>query len=171
MNKKYKTGLMRFSGIKACIQIFISYHVENFEVIIDSQSWSVYEGWDYNEFTGTQPVGPYKFYTMACRAGERLNFLAKQKRVTTQMIHEETDRLLYGARCEQAKLKWAADKKAFKQDFMELLKKYGMNMKVDENEIGEWDTYTLTTVELERKWNAEGDRMYDDLIEIITDPD
>lgn len=169
MKTLYKSGLMRFSGINACIQILIGYHVENFEVIIDSQSWSVYEGCKYDEFFGTQPVGDYKYYTMACRAGERINFLAKKKVVTTARIHEETDRLLYGARHEQAKLKWKADKKAFRQDFMELVQKYGLTMNVDEREVGEWDTYTLTTVELERKWNAEGDRMYDDLIEIITD--
>lgn len=181
----FKVGLMKFPDTRSCIEIVVTYHVEDHKVYIDSKSWNVYETSIPDEFIDIHSANPNFLCPHACMDGEKLcpyicphmvfdstkkacehfNSINKKK-ITVQLIDAETNKLLRSIYKEQAKLKWDEDIKSFRNDFKELLKKYGMEMEITSEILD--DEISIDAIQLKRNWNSLGESMSGDLIYLLS---
>lgn len=181
----FKVGLMKFPDTRSCIEIVVTYHVEDHKVYIDSKSWNVYETSIPDEFIDIHSADPNFLCPHACMGGEKLcpyicphmvfdsakkacehfNSINKKK-ITIQLIDAETNKLLRSIYKEQAKLIWNEDLKSFRNDFLNLVKKYGMDMEIVSETYG--DDLSMDSILLKRSWNSLGETCSNDLIYILT---
>lgn len=181
----FKVGLMKFPDARSSIEIIISYRIVDHEVIIDSKLWNVYESSIPDEFIDIHNAHPDYVCPHVCMTNDRLcpyicphkTFDSPKKacqyfndtnnkRVTTQEIETETAKMLHDIYREQAKLKWEEDVKAFRNDFKELLKKYGMEMEITSEILD--DEISIDAIQLKRNWNSLGESMSGDLIYLLS---
>lgn len=138
----FKVGLIKFADTPSCIEVIISYHVENYEVIIDSTIWNVYDDVIPDEVINNHGTQPDHLCPHVCMGGEKLcpyicshkkfesakdackyfNSINKRK-VLVQNVEAEAHSIMHSICREQAKLKWEDDVKAFRDEFKELTKK------------------------------------------------
>ena len=181
----FKIGLMKFNDTPACIEVVVSYHVENYEAIIDSVLWNVYKDSISKEFVdihhahpdyicphvcmGNESlcpfICPHKTFDSAKKACDFFNSFNKRK-LLVRDVQAEADKLMHSIYKEQASAKWEADIKSFRDEFKDLVKKYGMEMEVTSDDYGE--EIVVDSIQLKRKWNSLGESMCKDLIYLLS---
>ena len=145
---KELTKLIKHITGPVLTEIYIKYHIENeTKVVIDSQSFTVYDKFEQTVF-GIEGIGGlyngYRYYNHPGEAAARINYVLKAKRCNAAMLKAVLNKVVEGIEYKldhDKKVREFEETKAkFAAGFHQLLKDCGLTVKKEEYKV-DYDEY------------------------------